>query len=49
MDNYTYQMAVERAKTHPIISQYTNLEALKKIIENKTLRLTRIDKLNDHV
>ena len=49
MDNYTYQIAVESAKTHPIISQYTNLEALKKIIENKTLRLTRIDKLNDHV
>lgn len=47
MEKYSYEKAVDSAKTHSIIFQYTNLCALKKIIGNKALRLTRVDQLND--
>lgn len=49
MDKYNYQNAVDRAKKHSVISQYTDLCALKKIIGNKTLRFTRMDKVNDKI
>lgn len=47
MEKYSYEEAVDNAKTHQVVSQYTDLCALKKIIGNKTLRLTRVDELND--
>lgn len=47
MEKYSYENAISNAESHPIISQYTDLCALKKIIGNKCLRFTRVDELND--
>ena len=47
MEKYSYQEAIDNAKKHRVVSQYTDLYALKKIIGNKALRLTRVDQLND--
>jgi hypothetical protein len=47
MEKYSYENAISNAASHPIISQYTDLCALKKIIGNKCLRFTRVDALND--
>ena len=47
MEKYSYQEAVDNAKKHQVVSQYTDLCALKAIINNKSLRLSRVDKLND--
>ena len=45
MEQYSYENAVY----HSLVHQYTTLAALDKIINNKSLRLTRIDLLNDTV
>ena len=47
MEKYSYESAISNANSHLIISQYTDLYALKKIIGNKCLRFTRVDELND--
>ena len=47
MEKYSYENAIRNAENHSIISQYTDLCALKKIISNKCLRFTRVDALND--
>ena len=39
MEKYSYESAVNNAKTHPIISQYTDLCALKKIIGNRVAKI----------
>ena len=44
-----YENAVASAKKHRLIHQYTTFEALEKILCNKSLRLTRVDQLNDIV
>ena len=49
MEPYCYENAVYQASQHPFVHQYTTFEALDKIINNKSLRLTRIDLLNDTV
>ena len=49
MGKYSYESAINSAENHAIISQYTDLYALKKIIGNKCLRFTRVDELNDLV
>ncbi len=49
MEQYSYENAVYQANQHPVVHQYTTFEALDKIINNKSLRLTRIDLLNDTV
>lgn len=49
MERYSYENAVYQANQHPVVHQYTTFEALDKIINNKSLRLTRIDLLNDTV
>ena len=47
MEKYSYENAVNNAQKHTVISQYTDLYALREIIGNKCLRFTRVDKLND--
>ncbi len=42
-----YSQAVSLANSHKRLFQYTRFEALEKIIGNKSLRLTRLDKVND--
>lgn len=42
-----YVSGKESAKKHSKISHYTSFEALKCILENKSLRITRLDMLND--
>lgn len=42
-----YTSGKESAKNHSVISHYTSLEALQCIIENRSLRLSRLDILND--
>lgn len=42
-----YVSGKESAKKHSKISHYTSFEALKCILESKSLRLTRLDMLND--
>ncbi|MGM9669184.1 MAG: hypothetical protein ACI3VZ_05465 [Faecousia sp.] len=49
MEQYSYENAVYQANRHTLVHQYTTLAALDKIISNKSLRLTRIDLLNDTV
>lgn len=49
MEQYSYENAVYQANQHILVHQYTTLAALDKIINNKSLRLTRIDLLNDTV
>lgn len=49
MDQYNYENSVYQAKQHAIVHQYTTFDALEKIINNKSLRLTRIDRLNDTI
>jgi hypothetical protein len=49
MELYSYENAVYQANRHTLVHQYTTLIALDKIINNKSLRLTRIDLLNDTV
>lgn len=49
IDCFLYEDAVERAKSHKRLFHYTTFNALKCIIDNKSLRLTRIDLLNDFV
>lgn len=45
MDKYIE--LTESAKTHNVLYHYTNLDALKCILKNQSLRLSRIDKVND--
>lgn len=47
MEQYGYEMAVSDARQHERVYQYTTFEALEKIICNRSLRLTRMDLLND--
>lgn len=47
MEQYGYEIAVSDAKQHERVYQYTTFEALEKIICNRSLRLTRMDLLND--
>ena len=48
MEKYSYESAVKNAERHSVVSQYTDLCALKKIIGNRALRLTQVsDELND--
>ena len=49
MEKYSYENAVNNAQKHTVISQYTDLYALRKIIGNKCLRFTRVNELNDLV
>ena len=49
MEQYSYQNATYQANQHTIVHQYTTFDALDKIVNNKSLRLTRIDLLNDTV
>lgn len=49
MEQYSYENSVYQANQHTIVHQYTKFDALDKIISNKSLRLTRIDLLNDTV
>lgn len=49
MKNLSYVEAVESASHYKRLYQYTTYEALEKIITNNSLRLTRIDLLNDGV
>ena len=49
MEQYSYENSVYQANQHAIVHQYTTFDALDKIINNKSLRLTRIDLLNDTV
>ena len=49
MKNLSYVEAVESASHYNRLYQYTTYEALEKIITNNSLRLTRIDLLNDGV
>lgn len=42
-----YNECVEKAKSHQYLYHYTNIDALEKILENNSLRLSRIDKVND--
>ena len=49
MKKYSYENATNNAQNHAIISQYTDLCTLKKIIDNRCLRFTRVDALNDLV
>lgn len=44
-DAYTF--GIEEAKKHQKVSHYTTIDALKCILENKSLRLTRLDFVND--
>lgn len=45
MDKY-FEL-VQLAKEHQYLYHYTNLESLRCILKNKSLRLSRIDKVND--
>ena len=49
MEQYSYENSVYQANQHAIVHQYTTFDALDKIINNKSLRLTRIDLLNDTI
>jgi len=49
MINFSYARVVELGKSHKRLFHYTTFEALKNIISNKSLRLKRIDKLNDAI
>lgn len=49
MDRYSYQTAIHNAGQHKVVHQYTTIEALEQIVCNRSLRLTRIDLLNDIV
>ena len=49
MNTFSFFTARDNAQKHNIISQYTTFEALEKILNNQTLRLTRVDLLNDVV
>ena len=49
MEQYSYENAVYQANRHTLVHQYTTLIALDKIINNKSLRLTRSELLNDTV
>ena len=49
MEQYSYENATYHANQHTIVHQYTTFDALDKIVNNKSLRLTRIDLLNDTV
>ena len=49
MEQYSYENSVYQANQHTIVHQYTTFDALDKIINNKSLRLTRVDLLNDTV
>ena len=49
MEQYSYENSVYQANQHTIVHQYTTFDALDKIINSKSLRLTRIDLLNDTV
>lgn len=44
---YTFEDAVANASKHQWVHQYTRFDALEKIIGNRSLRLSRIDTLND--
>ncbi len=48
-DPLSFEKAVSKAQKHRLIHQYTTFSALEKIINNKSLLLTRIDLLNDTV
>ena len=49
MDIQNYEKACQYAQSHKYVHQYTTFDALKSIIENRALRLSRIDKLNDAI
>lgn len=49
MIDFDYMTAVELAKTHKRLYHYTTLESLNYIINNKSLKLSRIDQLNDSI
>lgn len=49
MEDFGYKKAIEHSKQHDVLYQYTIFEALKCIVQNHSLRLTRIDLLNDMV
>lgn len=42
-----YNELTENAKKHNMLYHYTSLEGLKQISKNKSLKLTRLDKVND--
>ena len=51
-DSLNYRRTVEddrreNAEKRTWLCQYTNIESLYKIISNKTIRFTRVDKVND--
>ena len=47
MNQYSYEVAVNAAQQHQLLHQYTIFDALEQIINNKALRFTRLDLLND--
>lgn len=49
VEDFGYKKAIEHSKQHDVLYQYTIFEALKCIVQNHSLRLTRIDLLNDKV
>jgi hypothetical protein len=49
MDQYSFERAVCAAQQHRLIYQYTTFGALEKIIGNKSLRLSRLDLVNDKI
>lgn len=44
-----YQRQVEKANSHKYLCHFTNFDALQKIIDNKSLRLSKITELNDPI
>ena len=49
MEKYSFENAVNRVRQHTILHQYTRFDALEKIVNNHSLRLTRLDLVNDFV
>lgn len=49
MEKYSFKNAVNLAQQHNMIHQYTKYDALEKIVNNHSLRLTRLDLVNDSV
>ena len=49
MEKNSFENAVNRAQQHNMIHQYTKYDALEKIVNNHSLRLTRLDLVNDSV
>ena len=44
-----YRKQVERAKRHKYLYHFTSFDSLKKVIDNKALRLSKITEVNDPI